>query len=324
MSMPAQWPRVVWWSFYEGDASFEHFLSETLKYLKIDPQGLGPRQQADALLQVLQRPGTLLILDGFERQLRAFSSMNAAYQGDSALPCTDAGPRGPAESGEGDSERDCISPIAEHFLRSLASLPNLRSKVLMTTRLCPRILQAHGGQLLQGCLEKELTQMQPADAVTFFRAQGVRGSRAEIEAACAPYGYHPLSLRLLAGLILGDLQQPGDIAVAKRLDISGDLIQRQHHVLQQAYDTLTPARQKLLSRIACFRSAVSYEALHALGKYRASAAHLLIRRRGRLRGLRSFDADLRVTSSPAAYYTATRRPTASTCTPSCGAMPTTA
>ncbi len=106
-------------------------------------------------------------------------------------------------------------------------------------------------------------QMQPADAVTFFRAQGVRGSRAEIEAACAPYGYHPLSLRLLAGLILGDLRQPGDIAVAKRLDVSGNQIQRQHHVLQQAYDTLTPARQKLLSRIACFRSAVSYEALQA-------------------------------------------------------------
>ncbi len=274
-----QWPRAVWWSFYEGDASFEHFLSDTLKYLKIEAQGFGPRQQADALLQVLQRPGTLLILDGFERQLRAFSSMNAAYQGD-AIPSPATESRGRVEEGadihphpgplprkgEGESERDCISPIAEHFLRSLASLPNLRGKVLMTTRLCPRILQAHGGQLLQGCVEKELNQMQPADAVAFFRAQGVRGSRTEIETACAQYGYHPLSLRLLAGLILGDLQQPGDIAVAKRLDIAGNLVQRQHHVLQQAYDTLTPARQKLLSRIACFRSAVSYEALQALNE----------------------------------------------------------
>jgi tetratricopeptide (TPR) repeat protein len=270
----AQWPRVVWWSFYEGDASFEHFLSETLSYLKIDPASLGPRQQVDALLQMLQRPGTLLILDGFERALRAFSGMNGAYQGDLPLPTQgDHGPRSEAERGErgegagmGDSERDCLSPFAEHFLRSIASLPNLHGKVLMTTRLCPRILQAHGGQLLQGCLEKELLQMQPADAVAFFRAQGVRGARAEIEAACSPYGYHPLSLRLLAGLILGDLRQPGDIAVAKRLDVSGDQIQRQHHVLQQAYDSLTPARQNLLSRIACFRSAVSYEALQALSK----------------------------------------------------------
>ena len=257
-----QWPRVVWWSFYEGDASFENFLRETLTYLQIDPALLGPRQQVDALLQVLHQPGTLLILDGFERGLRAFSGMNAAYQGDEA-PTLHPHPGPLPGQGEGDSDRDCLSPFAEHFLRSIASLPNLRSKVLMTTRLRPRVLEAHG-ELLQGCLEKELTEMQPADAVAFFRAQGVRGARAEIEAACAPYGYHPLSLRLLAGLILGDLQQPGDIAVAKRLDVSNDLIQNRHHVLEQAYNTLTPARQKLLSRIACFRSAVSYEALQAL------------------------------------------------------------
>ncbi len=253
----AQWPRVVWWSFYEGDASFDNFLRDTLKYLNVDAQGLGPRQQVDLLLRELQTHNTLLVLDGFERALRAFSSMNAAYQGDSA-----PSPENRGRVGEGD--RDCISPFAEHFLRSLASLPNLRGKVLMTTRLCPRILQIRSGELLQGCVEKELTQMQPADAVAFFRAQGVRGSRAEIQAACEPYGYHPLSLRLLAGLIIGDFQQPGDIAVAKRLDVSGDQIQRQHHVLEQAYTTLTPARQKLLSRVACFRSAVSYEALHAL------------------------------------------------------------
>ena len=106
--------------------------------------------------------------------------------------------------------------------------------------------------------------MQPADAVAFFRAQGIRGGRTEIEAACASYGYHPLSLRLLAGLIVRDFQQPGDISAAKRLDVGGDLVQRQHHVLEQAYNSLTPERQKLLSRIACFRSPVSYEALCAV------------------------------------------------------------
>ena len=106
--------------------------------------------------------------------------------------------------------------------------------------------------------------MEPADAVAFFRGQGIRGARAEIEAACAPYGYHPLSLRLLAGLIANDLRQPGDIAAARRLDVSGDLIQRQHHVLEQAYDSLTADRRRLLSRIACFRGPVGYEALAAL------------------------------------------------------------
>ena len=81
----ARWPRAVWWSFYEGDNQFDSFLRETLTYLGVDLRSIpGPRQQADALLALLRRPGTLLILDGFERGLRAFSSLMAAYQGDEA------------------------------------------------------------------------------------------------------------------------------------------------------------------------------------------------------------------------------------------------
>ena len=132
------------------------------------------------------------------------------------------------------------------------------------TRLRPRVIEGHGEELLLGCSERELTQMEPADAVAFFRGQGIRGGRAEIEAACTPYGYHPLSLRLLAGLIVRDLRQPGDIAAARRLDVSGDLIQRQHHVLEQAYESLSPDRQRLLGRIACFRGSVDYDALTVL------------------------------------------------------------
>jgi len=37
-------------------------------------------------------------------------------------------------------------------------------------------------------------------------------------------------------------------------------------VLKVAYDNLTPARQALLGRIACFRSAVEYDALKALAE----------------------------------------------------------
>jgi len=263
---PAAWPRVVWWSFYEGDASFDHFLAETLDYLsggKIKPDRLSVNE-VRALLQMLHPPGTLLVLDGFERVLRAFGGLDAAYQGDEARgEVRNPKSEGRRLTGEG-SERDCVSPLAELFLRNLATLPRLRSKALLTTRLCPRVLEAKGGGLLQGCREEELKQMQPADAVDFFHAQGIRGTHTEIEAACAPYGCHPLSLRLLAGLIVGDFQQPGDIAAAKRLDVSGDLVQRQHHVLEVAYESLTPARRALLGRMACFRSPVKHETLTSL------------------------------------------------------------
>ncbi|MGO9599306.1 MAG: TIR domain-containing protein [Isosphaeraceae bacterium] len=261
---PANWPRVVWWSFYEGDASFDNFLASTAEYLSgrpIKTQPLSAREQLETLLQHLHQPGALLVLDGFERALRAFGGLDAAYQGDDA-------------SRSETNERDCISPLADLFLRNVAALPGICAKVLLTTRLTPRAVEAKGGGLLQGAREEELKQMAQADAVEFFRAQGIRGTHTEIEQACEPYGYHPLSLRLLAGLIVGDFQQPGDIAAAQRLDVSGDLVQRQHHVLEAAYDSLTPPRQALLGRIACFRSRVGYDALKALAESPENGAAL--------------------------------------------------
>jgi tetratricopeptide (TPR) repeat protein len=257
---PAAWPRVVWWSFYEGDASFDHFLAETLFRIRgvEDREELVGKNAVVSILKHLQQPGTLLVLDGFERALRAFGGLDAAYRGDTPADVTRDGLRS--------TDCDCISPLAHRFLYHLALQPGLHAKVLLTTRLCPAVLRAKGGGLLQGCREEALRQLWPADAAELFRRQGIRGTRAEIEEACVPYGYHPLSLRLLAGLIVGDLQQPGDIAASKRLDVSGDLVQRQHHVLQAAYDSLTRSRQALLSRIACFRSPVKYDALKALAE----------------------------------------------------------
>ncbi len=156
--------------------------------------------------------------------------------------------------------------MADVFLRHFLAAPEIRSKALMTTRLRPRTVELPGNVLLEGCRETELNRMHPTDAVAFFQAQGLRGSRAEIQQACDPYGYHPLSLRLLAGLIAGDPEKPGDIAAASRLDITGDLIQCRHHVLQQAHDTLAPGSRSLLGRIACFRGPVAYDALKALAE----------------------------------------------------------
>jgi len=257
----ARWPRVVWWSFYD-EPTFEEFLRQTLEYLDV-PLPAGPRQQADALLRLLHQPGTLLILDGFERALRAYGTLDAPYQGDTPSPLPSVG-RGEGAGGWGEGQQDCLSLTSDHFLRAVSALPGLRSKVLITTRLRPRALEVPGGDLLAGCREEELTHMQPPDAVAFFRAQGIRGSRAEMEAACAPYGYHPLSLRLLAGLVVRDPQQPGDVAAARHLDVSGEQVARQHHVLERAYESLSPPGRRLLSRMACFRGPVGYDALAAL------------------------------------------------------------
>lgn len=245
------WARVVWWSFYEGDASFDGFIGRTLKYLsngEIDCPAQVTPQHVDTLIKELKHPGTLLVLDGFERALRIFGGIDAAYRGDEVADQEPA-------------QRECVSLLAEHFLKALATLPGLQSKVLLTTRLRPHAVETREGQLLVGCEEMELHQMQPDDAIVFFVAQGVRGTLVEIGQACEHYGHHPLALRLLTGLIVSDFQQPGDIAAAQRLDVSGDLIQRQHHVLEHSYNSLSLARQKLLGHIACFRWPVDYNTL---------------------------------------------------------------
>ncbi len=246
-----EWPKVVFWSFYEGDASFEHFVEETLKYLNLDvPQG--KRDQVDALLHAMQADNILLIMDGFERALRAYSSMNAAYQGDE-------------EPKLEDNKLDCVDVNAESFLKSVCSLPKIQSKVLMTTRLTPRAVKPRG-ELMLGCHEEELTAMEKADAVEFFHKQGIKGNRVEIESACEPYGYHPLSLRLLAGRILKDLHNPGDIFVAQTIKIDGDLKQHQNHVLKVAYESLSAQQQIFLGKIACFRSPIAFDTLATISK----------------------------------------------------------
>ena len=244
------WPVVVWWSFYEEQAGFDNFVYKTLAYLSGQkPEGLNPSDRVRQLLEYAQKHRILLVLDGFERELRAYGNLGAAYQGDGEQEITDAG-------------RDCINLGAEWFLRRLASLPKLQGKVLMSTRLRPRPVELTGGTLLLGCWEEVLTQMQAADAVAFFRTQGIRGNRGEIEQACRNYGFHPLSLRLLAGLVSEEYE--GDIQGAKKLDVAGDLVQRQHHVLEQSYGSLKTSQQQLLSRIACFRSPVERQILEAV------------------------------------------------------------
>jgi tetratricopeptide (TPR) repeat protein len=257
---PAAWTKLVWWSFYEGDASFEHFVEETLKYL--DRKAPESRhEQVEELLKAMQAQKVLLVMDGFERALRAYISMGAAYQGDSELPS----PNG----GGGESGSDCVNLDAEFFLKSVCSLPGLKGKVLMTTRLAPRALKPHG-EFMLGCREEELTAMQKADAVEFFHKQKIKGTHAEIEAACEPYGDHPLSLRLLAGRILRDFDNPADIVVAQKLKIDGDIVQQKHHVLEVSYNSLPPHEQKLLSTIACFRSSVEHKTLESIAENKAT------------------------------------------------------
>ncbi|MFB0533754.1 MAG: restriction endonuclease [Anaerolineae bacterium] len=244
---------ALWWCFYDRESGFERFLERAVAYVsggEMDAADWPVRDRMDCLRALLAERRFLLILDGVERLLRAYARMDAPYLGDKEV----------------EAQRDvhqaslyqCADPNVGTFLQWLAGLE--ATKILLTSRLLPRELEG-----LAGVTEKKLTSMDPEDAVRFFRAMDVQGTRAEIQAACAPYGYLPLALRLLAGLVAEDPARPGDIAVATDYEITEDLRgKEQHHILERAYDALDPAVRELLSRIAAFRSPVGYGVLRTL------------------------------------------------------------
>ena len=248
---------VMWWSFYEGESSFAKFIDAALTYVGGQPidATLFPTayDRAQELRRLLQTKRVFFVLDGFERQLRAYARMDAAYQLDDAADLSlDA--------------RTSVDPIAARWLAAIAA-DTRGPKLLLTTRLMPRELEDHAGDPLAGVLNRELTELPRDDAVRFMQAQGVsKGTPAEIATACAAYGNHPLSLRLLSGLIARDKRMPGDITAAPRVATRDDFVAAQRHILEQSYNALPKKERALLSRIAAFRSPMAYDALLIFNK----------------------------------------------------------
>ena len=245
---------IIWWSFYEREASFESFLSHALLYTSggtIDPTQLASDyDRMSSLWCILRHSPFLIVFDGAERLLRAYHALDAAYKGDDFSKET------------GDRHLLCADPRAGRFLQWLAS-PGTKTRTLMSTRVHPKELQG-----LAGCWRVDLERLEPGDAVEFMRRQGVKGPRTAIVRACEPYDFLPLCIRLLAGAICEDPQRPGAIDVSDNWHPPANLTEHKHHILQVAYDTLAEDRQDLLSRIAAMRGAVDYAAAKILSTYK--------------------------------------------------------
>lgn len=238
---------IIWFSFYEKGNSFENFLNNAIQYVtggKINPITLqSTYDKMNVLRNVLHNSEYLLVLDGVERILRAYGDMCAPYQGDDVRI---------DEKGE---YRSFIDPNLSDFIKALASgYP--KTKTLLTSRLIPKELDD-----LDGCNKRELTQLDKNDSVDFFQKQGVKGTRAEIEEVCDTFGSHPLSLRLLSGMIIHDLKSNGDINVWTKYNPVPKLIQKEHHVLELAYNSLDEKKRAFVSKLSAFRNPMDHDAV---------------------------------------------------------------
>ena len=240
--------KIIWWSFYDRESGFGRFLKKVIEYFsddEVDWSSLeSTRDQMEFLYRILCDNRFLLLLDGVERVLRAYYNLGYPYQGDEIK-----------EDERGDF-RSCIEPNCGIFLQWLAS-GNPRTKTLLTSRLYSKELDG-----LEGCLRRNLEQMDKEDAVEFFHCQGVRGTRTEIEMACDSFGYHPLALRLLSGVIVHDLKNPGDIREWMKYNLIHELKGKEgHNILELAYNSLDMKKQNFISRFSAFRNPMDYDAV---------------------------------------------------------------
>jgi tetratricopeptide (TPR) repeat protein len=268
----------VWWSFYETDARMENFLPRLLSYLTGQPESetrkITREEQETLIIHWLNQRNTLLVLDGLERILIAYSSMTAAYQADTELDKETANvvagaiglPESAAQSFTGEvRRRKAVDPRDGRFLQKLATLTN--SRVLISTRLYPLALQMVTGHPVPGASAIFLTGLADDDALALWRSLGVSGTREALLPLFTTFDSHPLLIQALAGEVARYRKAPGDFDQWRDRypDFNPftelDLRRRQSHVLGYAMRDLTPPEKRLLETVAAFRMAASYDTL---------------------------------------------------------------
>lgn len=264
------WAGRFWYSFYERGAIMADFCQRALAYMTGQPfEELRKKKTAELapqLLHQLQARPWLLILDGLERVLVAYHRIDAAQLRDE-------------EAGKTDeiAQRDvcaAIRPEDDELLRAFAAAAP--SKLLLTSRLIPRVLLNKASQPIPGVQRVPLPGLRPADAEALFRACGVTGESSAIQAYLKTHcDCHPLTIGVLAGLVNDYLPDRGnfdrwsaDPEGGGRLNLADlDLVQKRNHILLAAIAALSPESRQLLSMVALLSEAVDYETLKALNPH---------------------------------------------------------
>lgn len=265
------WAGRFWYSFYEQGAVMADFCRHALAYMTGRPfeefRKLKTLQMRDELLAQLKARPWLLVLDGLERVLVAYHRIDAAELADEAGD-------NPTDAIASRNPRDTIRDEDGDLLRALAQAAP--SKILVTSRLIPRVLLNAAGQDIPGVRGKPLDGLLAEDAEALFRACGIRGDSAAIRSYLGRNcDNHPLVIGVIAGLVNDYLPDRGnfdawvaDPAHGAKLDLGHlDLIQRRNHILKAAIAALHEDSAAVLSQLALLQEAVDYTTLQALNPF---------------------------------------------------------
>lgn len=265
------WAGRFWYSFYEGGAIMADFCQRALAYMTERPlEEFAKKKTAELkeelLAQLHARPW-LLILDGLERILVAYHRIDAAE-----VPDEEA--NRPTDKIVNRNPCDAIRDEDNDLLRALAAAAP--SKLLVSSRLTPRVLLNPSGQPIPGAKRINLPGLRPPDAEALLLSCGIEGKSDTIQSyLTANCDNHPLVIGILGGLIANYLPARGDFNAwstaadgGAALDLASlDIIQRRNHILEAAIEKLPDASRQLLSTLALLTDSVDYETLKAFNPH---------------------------------------------------------
>jgi hypothetical protein len=265
------WAGRFWYSFYERGAIMADFCRRALAYITRQPldsfRKIKTPELAERLLHHLQNRPWLLVLDGLERVLVAYHRFDAAEVPDEEAnkPTDKIAHRDPCAA---------IRPEDDDLLRVLAAAAP--SKLLITSRLVPRVMLNPASQPIPSVLRVSLPGLRPADAEALLRSSGVTGdSQAIQDYLKSQCDCHPLVTGILSGLINNYLPARGkfdswatDPDGGDQLNLANlDLVQKRNNILKTALDVLPEKSRQLLSILALLSEAVDYPTLTALNPH---------------------------------------------------------
>ena len=265
------WAGRFWYSFYEKGGVMSDFCQRVLAYMTSQPieefRKKKTPELAELLFHHLQARPWLLVLDGLERVLVHYHRIDAAELSEEAAnqPTDQIAQRDPCTA---------IRPEDDDLLRALAAAAP--SKLLITSRLVPRVLLNPASQPILGVLRVSLPGLRPPDAEALFRSCGVTGDSQAIQSYLKSHcDCHPLVTGILAGLINDYLPDKGnfdawitDAAGGGQLNLAKlDLVQKRNHILKAALDALTEKSRQLLSTLALVSDSIDYPMLKAFNPH---------------------------------------------------------
>nr|WP_294553917.1 DUF4062 domain-containing protein [uncultured Rhodopila sp.] len=267
----ADWAGILWYSFYERGAEMKDFCVTALSYMTRRPRNdLRTRpsfELADELLSLLRERPWLLVLDGLERTLVAYNRSDAAQIRDDEVEAS--------EGATGAAPTNCFRPDDDDLLRQLSATG--RSKILISSRLMPRVLLNALGQPRPGVRRFQLLGLDPRDAESMLRQAGITGDGERMQQYLErQFGCHPLVIGVAGGLVLNHMRARGNFdrwvddpdggASVNLAD--ADIVQRRTHILKLAFEGLEPNARELMARIAVIANAVDLDVLEALNPAR--------------------------------------------------------